>query len=71
MSQTRPTQTKALNAYLATKHTSLSAAIAMVGLDQEAIIGATISDDIVGRIARLRGITPEQLKAFAAPFATA
>jgi hypothetical protein len=64
-------QTKALNAYLATKHTSLSAAIAMIGFEQECIDGATISDDIVGRIARLRGVTPEQLATFAAPYMTA
>jgi hypothetical protein len=70
MPQTRPTQTKALAAYLKSCHTSLSAAIVMIGLDQECIAGPTISDDVVGRIARLRSTTPEALAAHAARFAT-
>jgi hypothetical protein len=71
MPEKRPTQTKALSAYLRTRHTSLSAAIAMIGLDQEQLTNETVSDDIVGRIARLYSLTPEGLAALAAPYATA
>jgi hypothetical protein len=69
MTQKRPVSTKALSAYLRSCHTSLSAAVAMVGLDQECIGGETISDDILGRIARFRGTTPEQLAELAERYA--
>jgi len=69
MLEKRPTTTKALGAYLKSRHTSLSAAIAMIGMDQECIVGDTINDDIVGRIARLHGLTPEGLADAAAKFA--
>jgi hypothetical protein len=66
-----PNDDEGLSAYLRTRHTSLSAAIAMIGLDQKCLASETISDDIVGRIARLYSLTPEGLAALAAPFATA
>ena len=69
MSEKRPTTTKALSAYLRTRHTSLSAAIAMIGLDQKCLASETLSDDIVGRIARLYSLTPEGLASAVAPFA--
>lgn len=69
MTQQRPTSTKALSAYLKTQHTSLSAAIYKLGLSQELLDNDTIDAELLGRIARLRGVTPEQLAAFAAPYA--
>jgi hypothetical protein len=71
MTQKRQTQTKALSAYLKARHTSLSSALARIGLDQAAMNGETIDDDITGRIARLLGLTPERLVELAAPYALA
>jgi hypothetical protein len=71
MLETRPMQTKALAAYLTSKYTSLSAAIFQLGLNQKVLLDDTLSADVVGRVARLCGLTPEQLAALAAPFATA
>lgn len=70
MTEKRLTSTKALSAYLKTRHhTSLSAAAARCGLDQSTISGETISDDIAGRIARLYGLAPENLDNLISPYA--
>ena len=63
--------TKALTAYLKSCHTSLSAVIYQLGLNQKLLTGDTIDDAIIGQIARLRGTTPEKLIAQASAFATA
>ncbi len=70
MTQKRTVTTKALSAYLKVQHTSLSAAFSMVGLDQEQLQAETVSDDTLGRIARLRGTTPEKLTTLVEPYAT-
>jgi hypothetical protein len=69
MTTKRPVTTKALSAYLKAQHTSLSAAISMIGLDQECLEHETITDDTLGRIARLRGTTAEVLAAATAQYA--
>jgi len=69
MPEKRPISTKALSAFLKSRHTSLSAAVARCGLEQECINGETVNDDIAGRIARLHGLTPEHLAELTAAFA--
>lgn len=71
MTEKRQISTKALSAYLRSRHTSLSAALTRTGQDQEAINGETVDDDVSGRIARFLGLTPEQLVEAAQPYATA
>ncbi len=61
MTQKRPVTTKALSAYLKTRHSSLSAAIHMLGLNQKLLTSEDVDDDTLGRVARLYGMTPEQL----------
>lgn len=70
MSEKRLLQSKALSAYLVSRQTTLTTALARIGADQE-FNGAEISDDIAGRIARLFGMTPERLAEFCAPYTTA
>jgi hypothetical protein len=55
--------TKALDAYLKSRHSSLSAAICLLGLNQKLLNEEQISPDTLGRVARLHGMTPEQLAA--------
>jgi len=61
MTQQRPVTTKALSAYLKNRHLSFSAAIHMLGLNQKLLDKEEVDDDTLGRIARLYGMTPEQL----------
>lgn len=61
MTQKRPVTTKALSAYLKTRHSSLSAAIHMLGLNQKLLTSEDVDDDTLGRVARLYGMTPDQL----------
>lgn len=63
MPEQRPVTTKALNAFLVSRLTSLSIAYARIGLVDHADLlkNETVSDDNVGRIARLFGLTPERL----------
>ena len=68
MTQKRPVTTKALSAYLKQRHVSFSAALHMLGLSQKQLNDAKVSDDTLGRIARLYGMEPEQLAQAAAAF---
>lgn len=52
---------KALDKYLRKRCSSLSAALMLVGVDQKYLTAETLSTKIVGRIARLWDMTPEQL----------
>lgn len=61
MSQERTVSTKALSAYLKSRHSSLSAAIHMLGLNQKLLTSENVDDETLGRVARLYGMTPEQL----------
>lgn len=61
--------TKALGAYLKSCHTSLSAVIFKLGLNQKLLNQETVDDDTLGRITRLLATTPEQLTKLVAPFA--
>lgn len=61
MTQKRTVSTKALSAYLKNRHLSLSAAIHMLGLNQKLLDKEDVDDDTLGRIARLYGMTPDQL----------
>jgi hypothetical protein len=61
MPEKRLMQTKALSAFLTSRHTPLVSTLTRIGLDGEAGKGETLSDDIVGRIARLLGFTVERL----------
>jgi hypothetical protein len=71
MTQKRTVSTKALSAYLKAQHTSLSAAIQMIGGDQEQLQDEVVNDGLLGRIARLRGTTPDKLADLADRHATA
>lgn len=62
--------TKALNAFLVSRHKSLSAVVSMVGGDQEAIAGDTVTDDLLGKVARFLNLSVADLTAKAAKFAT-
>jgi hypothetical protein len=62
--------TKALSAFLTARQTPLVATLARIGVDMKLAQAETISDDIVGRIARLFGFTPERLVELTAPYAT-
>lgn len=64
------TQSKALDTYLRSRHSSLTTAATLIGMDQELVQGSHVSDDIVGRIARLYSLTPERLRELAAIHAT-
>ncbi len=62
MIQKRQVRTKALSAYFTSRHTSLASALAQVGIADRAYLdGETISEDVVGRIARRFGMTFERL----------
>lgn len=67
--QTRPVTTKALSAYLKQRHLSLSAAIHMLGLDQKLLENAEVDAATLGRVARLYGMTVDQLSKAAATHA--
>lgn len=69
MTQERPISTKALSAYLRSRHTSLSAVLFKLGLNQKLLNQETIDADTLGRAARLLAFTPEQLTQLVAPFA--
>jgi hypothetical protein len=69
MTQKRTVTTKALSAYLKTQHTSLSGAFSVIGLDQEQLQSEDVPDDILGKIARLYGTTPEKLAELTASYA--
>lgn len=71
MTQQRSTSTKALSAYLKNCHTSLSATLYKLGLSQELLDNETVDDALLGRVARLYGLSTEQLMKSLAPFATA
>lgn len=62
MTQQRPVSTKALNAFLVSRQMSLSIAYARIGIldHAELLKNETVSDDNVGRIARMMGMTPEK-----------
>jgi hypothetical protein len=66
--QKRPVTTEALSAYLKSRHSTLSAAIHMLGLSQELLDNKDVDDDTLGRIARLYGTTLEQLAVACAAF---
>jgi hypothetical protein len=61
MPEKRLMQTKALSAFLTFRQTPLVSTLTRIGLSGEAGKGETLSDDIVGRIARLLGFTVERL----------
>lgn len=70
MTEKRQTSVKALDAYLRTRlHTSLLAAVARCGLEPSCITSDIVTDDVVGRVARLHGLTPQGLADLAAPYA--
>ena len=53
---------EALDACLRTHfYTTLSACLMLIGVDQKYLEAETLSTKIVGRIARMRGLTPEWL----------
>lgn len=71
MTQTRTVSTKALSAYLKNRHLSFSAAIHMLGLNQKLLNNENVDDDTLGRLARLYGMTSEQLSTAVEPYAAA
>jgi hypothetical protein len=72
MTQKRLTSTKALSAYFLSRQSTLSIALAQVGImDQAYLSSETPSDDIFGLLPRRFGLTPEQLIARAEAHATA
>jgi hypothetical protein len=67
MTQKPLVQTKALSAYFQSRGSSLAVALAQVGItDRLHLDSETLSDDIIGKIARRYGLTPERLAALAA-----
>lgn len=68
MTQQRPVSSKALNAFLVSRLTSLSIAYARIGIPDHAHLlqKDTVDDAHVGAIARLMGLTPERLVELAA-----
>lgn len=61
--------TKALSAYLKKRHLSLSAALHMLGLNQKLLNDEFVSEDTLGRVARLYGMNAEQLMKMTAAYA--
>lgn len=71
MTQTRPILTKALNAFLVSRGMTLTVALAQVGGDVALLSEDTLSDDVVGKIARRYGLSFEQLRDGAAAHTSA
>jgi hypothetical protein len=69
MTTQRPTSTKALNAFLVARGLTLTVALSQVGGDVALLNEETISDDMIGKIARRYGLTFEQLRDGAAAHA--
>ena len=71
MPEKRLMQTKALSTYLAARQTPLISTLARIGLGPEYALDETLSDNVMGRIARLLGFTVERLTELVAAHAAA